>query len=109
MAELEIPQPIICSPFEEPHKHWLLEEGAEPALEDGRRPAHYFYRPPGAEATEEGAPVGERVDLPLVNLIRERVRQWRADGWPGVIGDDAGAARVLESRRQESSCVLRAA
>jgi type III restriction enzyme len=67
MAEFEVPQPIICSPFDEPRQHWLLEEGADPRLEPGRRAAHYFYRAPGAETGDEGAPVGERVDLPLVN------------------------------------------
>jgi type III restriction enzyme len=87
MAEFEVPQPIICSPFLEPHEHWFLEEGVEPRREPGRRPAHYFYRAPGGEgATEEGAPAGERIQLPLVNLVRERVKQWRKDGWPGVTG-----------------------
>src|SRR5438128_11982443 len=87
MPEFEVPQPIICSPFEEPAQHWRLEEGVPPALEHGRRQAHYFYRAPGQETgATEGAPVGEKIDLPLVNLIRKRVTQWRADGYPGVTG-----------------------
>ena len=87
MAEFEVPQPIICSPFAEPSRHWLIHEGAEPALVDGRRHAHYFYRPPGQETgAADGAPVGERIDLALVNLIRERVGHWRAEGYPGVTG-----------------------
>jgi type III restriction enzyme len=85
MAEFEVPEPIICSPFDEPAEHWLIQEGVEPRREPGRRSSHYFYRAPGHDAAE-GAPVGERVELPLVNLVRERVRQWRADGWPGVTG-----------------------
>lgn len=85
MAEFEVPQPIICSPYEEPPEHWLIQEGAEPTREPGRRPSHYFYRVPGQEGGE-GAPVGERIELPLVNLVRERLRQWREQGWPGVTG-----------------------
>ena len=86
MAEFEVPQPIICSPFQEPAHHWLLEEGVQPALAEGRRPAHYFYRPPGQDSASEGAPVGERIELALVNLVRNRVRQWRDEGYPGVTG-----------------------
>lgn len=86
MAEFEVPQPIICSPFAEPAQHWLLEEGVEPQLESGRRASHYFYRAPGQDAGPEGAAGGERIELPLVNLVRERVKQWRGDGWPGVTG-----------------------
>ena len=86
MAEFEVPQPIICSPFDEPSEHWLIQEGAEPRRDPGRRPAHYFYRAPGQDAGAEGAPVGERVELALVNLVRDRVRQWRVEGWPGVTG-----------------------
>lgn len=84
MPEFEVPQPIICSPFEEPARHWRLEEGTpstEPAA--GRRRAHYFYRAPSGE-TEEGAPTGVAVPLPLVELLRARVKDWRAAGYPGV-------------------------
>jgi type III restriction enzyme len=84
MSEFEVRQPIICSPFEEPARHWHLEEGTaptEPTL--GRRPAHYFYRVPDSE-TDEGAPAGVAVPLPLVNLVRERVKEWRGAGYPGV-------------------------
>lgn len=86
MAEFEVPQPIICSPFDEPREHWLIEEGTEPRRAPGRRQAHYFYRMPGQDAGQEGAPVGDRVPLPLVNLIRARSKQWREQGWPGVTG-----------------------
>ena len=73
--------------FAEPAQHWLLQEGAEPQLVPGRRAAHYYYRAPGQEAgAEEGAAAGEKIDLPLVNLVRGRVSQWRSEGWPGVTG-----------------------
>ena len=80
MSEFEVPQPIICSPFEEPDKHWHLEEGTAPTEPTpGRRPANYFYREPGHE-TEEGAPTGVSAELKLVNLVRDRVTGWRRDG-----------------------------
>ena len=70
MSEFEVPQPIICSPFEMPDKHWHLEEGTAPSEPTpGRRPAHYFYREPGRE-TSDGAPTGTLIELKLVNLIR---------------------------------------
>ncbi|MDQ3419005.1 MAG: DEAD/DEAH box helicase family protein [Acidobacteriota bacterium] len=84
MAEFEVPQPIICSPFEEPDKHWHLEEGGAPTEPTpGRRPAHYFYREPGRE-NEEGAPTGTLIELKLANLVRERLKAWRTDGYRGV-------------------------
>ena len=84
MSEFTVPQPIICSPFEEPDRHWHIEEGTAPIEpEPGRRPSHYFYRAPGGE-TDEGIPTGIAVELPLVNLVRQRITEWRDAGWPGV-------------------------
>lgn len=84
MSDFEVPQPIICSPFEEPGRHWHLEEGVAPeAPRVGRRPAGYFYRDPGQQ-NEEDAPTGTLIELKLVNLIRERVKAWREDGYPGA-------------------------
>ncbi len=81
----EVPEPILCSPYAEPAEHWEIHEG-EPALrKPGRRPAVYYYRPParGGEAeTREGA--GTAIELRLVNRMRERVRAWREDDYPGV-------------------------
>lgn len=84
MHEFEVPEPIICSPYEEPPFHWQLEEGADPIKRPGRRPAQYYYRPPAAETVaDEGMPAGVAVELTLVNLVRSRLAQWRADGHPG--------------------------
>jgi type III restriction enzyme len=78
MAEFEVPEPIICSPCDEPAFHWHLQPGAEPEKRPKRRPAHYFYRAPG-EGGDEHDYAGIAVELPLVNLVRERLRQWRGD------------------------------
>jgi type III restriction enzyme len=84
VSEFVVPEPIICSPYEEPARHWHIEEGAAPAEPaPGRRPSQYYYRAPGAE-TEEGAPTGVAVLLPLVNQIRARLTDWREADYAGV-------------------------
>ncbi len=81
--QFEVPEPIICSPYEEPAWHWHLEEGRDPEKREKRRPASYFYRDP-SHRTEDGEAAGVAVPMPLVNLVRERLAQWRADGYPGA-------------------------
>ena len=81
----EVPEPIFCSPYKEPAEHWEIREGEPAVRQPGRRPAVYYYRPPakGGEAeAREGA--GTAIELRLVNRIRERVRAWREEGYPGV-------------------------
>jgi type III restriction enzyme len=81
----EVPEPIINSPFEEPRRHWDIVEGEEPRLAEGRRPAMYYYRDPKAKPEKlEGAGAGIAIELKLVNRIRERVKAWREQGYPGV-------------------------
>ena len=85
MSAFEVEQPILNGPFDEPTQHWLIEEGKEPEPRPGRRPAGYFYRDPKAPAPEPGAPTrGAWQELELVNLIRERLAQWRELGYPGA-------------------------
>ena len=83
----EVPQPILNSPFDEPAEHWHIVEGEAPgaASRAGARPI-YFYRDPKANRTPRAKPSRRRSrsNLPLVNLIRERVEGWRAEGYPGV-------------------------
>ncbi len=85
MSAYEVEQPILNSPFEEPSEHWLIQEGQAPKKEKGRRRAGYFYRDPKAPDPEPGQPArGDWEELELVNLIRERLAQWRAAGYPGA-------------------------
>ncbi len=74
--------PIINSPFEEPTRYWAYEAG-QPVLKEGRRPAGYYMRlrtqPQQPSMFEE-----EFVALALVNDIRERVKKWREQGYPGA-------------------------
>lgn len=79
---LPVENPIVNGPFEEPARRWVYEEG-QAVLRDGRRPAGYYLRPrtrgPQATILEE-----EFISLDLVNSIRQRVKAWREQGYPGV-------------------------
>ncbi|MBY0247624.1 MAG: DEAD/DEAH box helicase family protein [Nitrospiraceae bacterium] len=85
MSAYEVPQPILNSPFEEPKEHWHIVEGEEPEQRPGRRPAMYFYRDPKVKPEKEyGTVAGTAIELKLVNRIREQVRRWRSESYPGV-------------------------
>lgn len=77
-----VDSPILNSPFEEPTRYWAYE-AEQPVLKEGRRPAGYYLkartRGPQISLLEE-----EFVPLELVNTLRERVKQWRERGYPGV-------------------------
>lgn len=95
MDAYEVAEPILNSPFAEPAEHWYIREGEEPQKRTGRRPAIVY--PPrderrqrhvewsladGTLAQHPDYPTG--YEMKLVNLIRERVAAWRAQGYPGV-------------------------
>jgi type III restriction enzyme len=84
VRDFEVPTPILCSPYEPPCEHWLIEEGRDPLRQGGRRPALYFYRPPGQQVGEVDATPGIAIELKLVNLIRERVSKWSEERYSGV-------------------------
>ena len=68
---------IINSPYVRPEQHWTEGRGGKLEVTQERRPASYdiFDAQNNTKRTET---------LGLVNTIRERVDQWRADGYPGV-------------------------
>ena len=75
---------IVNSPYEEPARHWSHDRTTRLFdLEDGRRPAGYVVATPGSQAFDDP---GRFVEIPLVNLIRPRVKAWREAGYPGVTG-----------------------
>ena len=81
-----VEKPIICSPYQEPDKHWLYDrETGIPHQEMFRRPASYWYkveRTGTAQQRLEGFGTQEESeDLPLVNILREDVKRWRKSGW----------------------------
>ena len=82
-SSFEVGEPILNSPYEEPGEHWLIKFGEQPRRMPGRRKAGYWFRPPGKGEAEEHV-TGVWTELALVNLIRERMKDWRAAGRPGV-------------------------
>ncbi len=84
MARAIIDRLIVNSLYEEPARHWRYDRTTRLFdLGDGRRPAGYVIASQDSKAF--GDP-GVFVEIPLVNCIRERVRAWRAAGYPGVTG-----------------------
>jgi type III restriction enzyme len=84
-AEIQLGQvidanPIINDAFEEPTRQWEFGEGA-PQVVEGRRVAGYI---PPAPKGEQLRITDEVVRLDHVNLIRERLKEWREDGYPGA-------------------------
>jgi type III restriction enzyme len=89
-----IDQLIVCSPYEEPERHWRYDrESRTFSLEDGRRPAGFVVATPGSKSFDDP---GVFRELPLVNRIRPRVKAWREAGYPGVTGT---TARLLQHWR----------
>jgi type III restriction enzyme len=85
MPNYEVPEPILNSPYEEPAWHWNIEEGNEPEKKAGRREAGYWYRDPKSPVADtEHEARGTWESLKAVNLIRERIREWREAGYPGA-------------------------
>ena len=86
MENFEVPVPILNPPYKEPVEHWYIEEGKPAERRPGRRPAGYFYRDPGTPVAsmEDRSVRGTWVELELVNLIRDRVKDWQNQGLPGV-------------------------
>ncbi|MEH3117226.1 MAG: DEAD/DEAH box helicase family protein [Methylorubrum populi] len=101
----EVESPIINSPFVEPQCHWLIERGKPPVRADGRRRASYFYRVPEhagsgrrkrAQTELFESERGEEVELEIVNLIRERVKEWRDGVRSGGVAYDGASAVTKE-------------
>lgn len=68
---------IINSPFVEPGQYWAENPDRTLRTESTRRPAGY-------EIIDTRENTRRMVSIPLVDDIRDRVRQWRTDGWPGT-------------------------
>lgn len=82
MAGIE--QLIINSAFREPEHHWKHDYQTQTFIkEPGRRPAGYFVAGQGSNQYND---IGQFIELPLVNMIRPRVKKWRENGYPGVTG-----------------------
>jgi type III restriction enzyme len=88
----EVDTPILNSPFAPPGEHWFLRPGHPPERRAGRRPALVFQPRDQPDPWDvDGDPTLARLaeydrayGLELVNLVRNRLLQWQADGRPGA-------------------------
>jgi len=71
--------PIINNAFVEPDRYWDFS-GVTPVLAQGRRIAGYLAPSPDGQLkiTDEVIPIG------VANQLRDRVRNWREEGYTGV-------------------------
>jgi type III restriction enzyme len=83
-SQQEIPiqsveKPILCKPFEEPMAHWHYDtKTGVPSRRDWRRAASYWFKTERTGTAQmELLTEEESEDLPLVNALRDDVRQWR--------------------------------
>ena len=97
----EVPAPILNSPFEEPREHWRIVEHEPPERRTGRRPAMYFYRPPGREPASDQQGVGTSIGLKLVNRIRAKLAEWRPLALRGEGGVTRTTTELLRYWRRE--------
>jgi type III restriction enzyme len=78
---------IINSPFDEPTQYWHYDpykvSGELFERIPGRRPSGYTVATPNSRDFDDP---GITISLTLVNTIRERVKQWREDNYPGITG-----------------------
>jgi type III restriction enzyme len=89
----EVTEPILCSPYIEPDRHWFIPEGASPVTREGRRKS-FVFQPQEGELTwnladgtlEPMTEYGSAYELVLVNRIRAAVARWRESGYQNATG-----------------------
>ncbi len=82
MEQSTIDRLIINRPYEEPQEYWRYNrERRTFSREEGRRPAGYLIASGDSKSFDDP---GEFVEIPLVNKIRPRVKEWREAGYPGA-------------------------
>ncbi|PYS94550.1 MAG: hypothetical protein DMF64_00485, partial [Acidobacteria bacterium] len=73
---------IINSPYEEPHRHWDYNPHRMAfELAEGRRSSGYTVASTEKRLINDP---GVFVSIPLVNQIRQRIKEWRANGYAGI-------------------------
>ena len=82
MAQTTIDRLVINKPYEEPAEYWSYNrETRKFSRKPSRRPAGYLIASGDSKTFDDP---GVFVEIPLVNLIRPRVKAWRENGYPGV-------------------------
>jgi type III restriction enzyme len=92
MSQTIIENPVINSPYSEPNRYFKFSnEGITNEIVPGRRVSSYFI--PIAQPKQktkqltitESEWVGDRIEEnTFINQIRDRVKNWRENSWPGI-------------------------
>jgi len=83
---LTVDNPILNSPYREPIRYWLYDNDGMPRVENGRRRAGYYFRARTRADERQLSFLSDEQfeELGVVNLIRQRVREWRESGYAGA-------------------------
>ncbi|MFA4845739.1 MAG: DEAD/DEAH box helicase family protein [Patescibacteria group bacterium] len=86
--------PILNSPYREPTRHFASDDrGLTDVILEHRRPSSFYIPVPRAKTKEQqmklnladGAYGSElQKENEYINKLREKIRQWRADEYPGI-------------------------
>ena len=84
MGRSTIDRLIVNSPYEAPIQHWRYDRKTRLFdLVQERRLAGYIVASQDSKAFDDP---GVFVEIPLVNRIRSRIKDWRESGCPGISG-----------------------
>ena len=79
----KIEQLIINSPYNEPLYYWQYNKEEKKFYKvSGRRRAGYLVASQNARGFDDDA--GKFIDIPLVNQIRPKIKEWRESNYPGI-------------------------
>src|SRR6202162_548181 len=96
MPDAIIENPILNSPFEEPTRHFkFTDDGITNEVVEARRLSGYFV--PIPQPKKKGKPLvfdsewtqDRFKESEFINRIRDRVKVWRQQGWPGITNTTA--------------------
>ena len=96
----EVEEPIINSPYEEPKAYWKISLHEPPQKINARRPATYFYIPPGTPPEAQGERSVE-VEIHKISTIRKRLGEWRKLALKGEGGVTRVTMELLNYWRRE--------
>ena len=92
MSRVNIDNPVINSPFEEPKRHFKFNaRGITEEIAEGRRRSEYFM--PFPKPKKQSGQAQLQFELPdrdlreanaFINSVRTQVTAWRNSGYPGV-------------------------
>ena len=102
MSRVNIDNPVINSPFEEPQRHFKFNErGITEEITEGRRRSEYFM--PFPKPKKQSGQAQLQFKLPdrdlreantFINSVRTRVAAWRNSGYPGVTPTTRGSLNI---------------